>query len=73
MTIPERFRVTCEGCGVDVDATADGVAQFVSGWAVNRPKGTNAVAGQERHRRWLCRVCVGLVRDGANLNQQGLF
>ena len=72
MQIPERNRVRCEQCAETIDCTASGVAQFVSGWAVNRAKGTNAVAMQERHLRWLCRHCLHDRKRGLVWQQQEL-
>lgn len=71
--IPERNQVICEGCDETIDGTADGHAQFVSGWSVNRYKGTNAVALQERHQRWLCRFCLDRRRNGVADEQGSLF
>jgi hypothetical protein len=69
----ERNRAECEQCGETIDATALGNAQFVSGWSVNRPKGTNGVALQERHQRWLCRWCLDKRRAGVPADQLDLF
>lgn len=71
--IAERNRVTCEGCGDEIDAAALGVAQYVSGWSVNRPKGTNAVACQQRHPRWSCQHCLDKMRAGIGVAQTELF
>lgn len=71
--IPERNKVKCEGCGEVVDCQGTGNAQFVSGWSVNRPRGTNGVAFQERHQRWLCRWCIDKRRAGIAPTQQSLF
>jgi hypothetical protein len=71
--VNERNKVTCEGCALVIDCTATGNAQYVSGWSVNRPKGTNGVALQERHRRWLCRFCLDEQRAGVNPEQLSLF
>jgi hypothetical protein len=70
---PARNQATCEACREAIDATADGHAQYVSGWSVNRPKGTNGVALQERHPRWLCRFCLDKRRAGICDDQESLF
>lgn len=70
----ERDRAACETCGEALDVTAPGVAQFSTGWAVNRQQGgTNALVGQERHRRWICRHCVDKTRAGVPIGHGSLF
>lgn len=70
----EANRAACETCGDVVDITAPGVAQFSTGWAVNRRQGgTNALVGQERHPRWICRLCVDRARSGVPIGQGSLF
>ena len=71
--IPLRNQVKCEGCGETIDCTATGNAEFVSGWSVNRPKGTNGVVMQQRHGRYLCRFCIDKHRAGVAFKQQALF
>ncbi len=69
------MNVACHGeCGVSVDPTAPGVAQYVSGWAVNRSEGgTHGLSAPQRHDRWLCRGCLEKVRHGISFNQQVMF
>jgi hypothetical protein len=71
-----KNQAACEDCGDTIDVTAPGVAQHVSGWAINRKGGafgSNFTALPERHLRWLCRFCVDRRRAGVNPAQQELF
>jgi rubredoxin len=69
-----KNQAKCEDCGEPIDITAPGVAQHVTGWAVNRSGGgTNAIAFRQVDLRWLCRWCVDRRKAGRPLEQGSLF
>lgn len=70
---PARLR-QCVGCGADLDCTAPGVGEYVSGIAVNRTGGgANAITERRGTGRYLCRECVHDRQRGTDTNQPSLF
>jgi hypothetical protein len=71
--IPMSRRRTCVFCASIVDSNADGVYEFVQGWARNRKQGTNAVALQKRMNVFACDICIDKLKAGIPVGQQSLF
>jgi len=72
--IPAHRVAQCEDCDIAVDIEAPGIAQAVSGWAVNRTQGgPNRIACRKAEPRWLCHPCLDRRVRGDDPNQSSLL
>jgi hypothetical protein len=70
-TVPSA---ACAGCGRRVDTRANGVAEAVTGWRVNRAQGgANQITLPRSLGRWLCPYCLSVARGKTDLDQGELF
>lgn len=59
ITIPTRFRASCEFCGNELNTQAEGIHQWTSGWVMQRAGGGgHGISLPERSNRWAHRYCV---------------
>jgi hypothetical protein len=64
----------CYFCQDSLDATANGIFQWVSGWVEQRAQGgSNAIALPKRENRYACNYCIARLRRGIPIGQMHLF
>ena len=74
--IPPRFYTLCDICknpDYPIDIRSFGIAQYTSGWVLQRPGGGgHAIALPKRENRWAHSCCIE--KEGKGLTgQQSLF
>lgn len=71
--IPSRFKANCHFCKRELNASENGVYQYVSGWSKNRSGGgTNQISLPKRELHWAHGVCIDRMTKGT-FTQGGLF
>lgn len=72
LRVPAAHRALCQLCGEPLDTRSKTIYRWSAGWALQRAKGTNALACAEHHRMWAHGECVRLAARG-HLEQGTLF
>lgn len=71
---PRRFIATCERCGITIDTREPGHGQRVECLAVTRVQGgSNANVMPKRLNRWVCKVCISLMRRKGRAEQPAML
>ena len=74
--IPARFRTLCDICkdpNYPIDIRHFGIAQFTSGWVLQRPGGGgHAISLPKRENRWAHAGCIDKASRGLT-GQQSMF
>jgi hypothetical protein len=68
------YTVPCERCATPITPGSRGTWQHAEGWIEYRGAGgANALALPERHPRFMCDPCMGLLRLGPSSDQISMF